>query len=62
MCKIRQQLNTPPYAYAMEDFRREDGYRDLAAWISDEQLLPVARQAQAHSLVKSVLARLSAVY
>lgn len=59
---LSKNLDSAPYAYAMEDFRREDGYRDLAAWIFDDQLLPAARQAQAHSLVQSVLARLSAVY
>jgi hypothetical protein len=59
---LSHHLSSPPYAYAMEDFRREDGYRDLASWIFDDQLLQPARDAQARALLEAVLKRLSSVY
>lgn len=59
---LAMRVDGPPYAYAMEYFRPEDGYRDLSKWIFDDKLLPEARIAQANSLLGVVLDRLLSVY
>lgn len=57
-----QQLTSSPYAYVMEDFRREDGYQDLASWIFEGELLPAARALQSRQLIAAVLEQLLPVY
>jgi aminoglycoside phosphotransferase (APT) family kinase protein len=59
---LSKQLDGSPYAYAMEDFRKEDGYQDLAAWIFDAKLLPAVKETQASLLLGAVLDTLAKVY
>ena len=59
---LAMQVDSQPYAYAMEDFRQEDGYKDLSKWIFEDKLLPEARIAQSKSLLSAVLARIQPIY
>jgi hypothetical protein len=56
------QMEHPPYAYVMEDFRAEDGFRDLATWIFDSELVPEAREAQASALLAYAVNVLLSIY
>lgn len=56
------QVDHPPYAYVMEDFRREDGFRDLAFWLFDSELVPAAREVQATFLLDHALDVLANIY
>jgi hypothetical protein len=59
---LAMQVESEPYAYAMEDFRQEDGYKDLSKWIFEDKLLPDARIAQSKSPLNAVLKRIRPIY
>jgi hypothetical protein len=59
---LAMQVDNQPYAYAMEDFRQEDGYKDLSKWIFEDKLLPDARIAQSKSLLNAVLDCIQPIY